>query len=256
MLKVMLESPKRYKAQFIDKTIAWKETAALQFGTAIHLALLEPTVFLTRYRVEPELRRNTTNYKEWKEAVLIDNPHAVIVSQEQMDAINGMVESIMAHKEASAMLRKGIPERSIYQDVRVEDPVTGQVTVIPGKARTDWLHENGDLIDLKTTRDCAFGAFRRQLYELGYHTSAAYHRHLVELELGRRDSRYFWWIALEKEPPYEVAVYRANDMVLDRGESDWRKAVWRLGQCQASGVWPGKQEQAQDIDLPAWAQYE
>lgn len=254
MLKVILESPKRYKAEFIDKTIPRKETKSLHFGTAIHLALLEPQVFLSRYAVEPDVRRNTNVYKDWREAVLAKDPSAVLLSQEDMDALKGMIESVMAHPEASAMLRKGIPERSIYQSMQYGGP-DGGVGVIEVKARPDYLHENGDVIDLKTCRDAAFSPFRRQLYELGYHLSAAFHREVVDLEFGRKE-RHFWWIALEKEPPYEVCVYRANDMVMDRGEADWRKALWRLGDCRLTNRWPGKQEAAQDIDLPGYAQYE
>ena len=249
MLKVMLESPRRFKAQFIDKKIERKETPALRFGSAIHLALLEPKKFLERYQVEPDVRRNTNLYKEWREAVALSHPDAVIISREEMENLQGMVESVLAHSDASAMLRKGIPEQSIYQDVEVDGVTT------KGRARPDFLHENCDIIDVKSSRDVAFSAFRRQLYDLGYHVSAAYHRHLVDLEFGRRE-RYYWWIAIEKTCPWDVAVYRANDMVLDRGEADWRKAVWRYNQCMSTGVWPGKQEAAQDIDLPSYAQYE
>jgi hypothetical protein len=250
MLKVMLESPKRFKAEFIDKKILRKETHALNFGSAIHLAVLEPQVFLKRYAVEPDLRRNTNLYKEWRDAVLASDPNAVLISREDMDNLNGMIESVLGHTEASAMLRKGVPEQSIYQKVDVEGLDVGI------KARPDYLHENGDVIDLKTARDVSFREFRRQLYELEYHVSAAFHHHLVELEYGLKNDRQFWWVALEKTCPWDVAVYRANDMVMDRGEGDWRKALWRYKQCVTTGKWPGKQEVAQDIDLPSYAQYE
>ncbi len=255
MLKIMLESPKLYKAHFIDKKIERKETHALHFGSAIHLALLEPKVFLERYAVEPEVRRNTNAYKEWRDAVLESDPKAIILSKDDMDNLQGMVESVMAHPEAASMLRKGVPERSIYQDVTVEGPDHPPI-VLKGKARPDYLHENGDLIEVKSCRDAGFAAFRRQIWDLRYDVSAAYHRHLVELEYGRKDDRYFWWVAIEKACPWDVCVYRANDMVLDRGEGDFRKALWRFNQCTTTGKWPGKQEHAQDIDLPARAQNE
>lgn len=248
MLKVILESPRRYKAEFIDKKIIRKETAALNFGSAIHLALLEPNVFLKRYAVEPNVRRNTNIYKDWHEAVLASEPNAVIISRDEMENLDGMIESILSHEEASAMLRKGIPERSIYQEVEIEDGIK-----IKGKARPDYLHENGDIIDLKTCRDAGFREFRRQAYELQYHVSAAYHKHIVDLEYGPRTDRYFWWVALEKTCPWDVCVYRANDMVLDRGEAEWRKAVWLLNRSLTTGLWPGKQDKAQDMDLPLWA---
>lgn len=255
MLKVILESPKRYKAQFIDKTIESKESAALRFGSAIHLALLEPKAFKERYAIEPDLRRNTNLYKEWKQHVQEATPNAIIVSQSEMDNLLGMIDSVLSHTDASAMLRKGVAEHSVYCDVPVEVEVGGEIVTVKGKARPDFLHENGDLVEVKSCRDAGFRKFRNTVWEYRYDVSAAYHRELVEMHYGRRN-RNFWWIALEKEPPYEVAVYRANDMVLDRGEADFRKALWRLATCTRSGQWPGKQEQAQDIDLPGYVQYE
>ncbi len=250
MLKKILESPKRYKAEFIDKKIVRKETAALNFGSAIHLALLEPQIFLKRYAVEPDVRRNTNVYKDWRDAVLASDPNAVIVSQDDMDNLQGMIESVLEHPKVSAMLRKGVPEQSIYQEVQVENGV------IAAKVRPDWLHENGDIIDLKSCRDAGFSEFRRQAYELDYHVSAAFYHHVVELEYGKKDGREFWYVALEKTCPWDVAIYRANDLHLGRGEADWRKAVWLYNQCVATGKWPGKQEAAQDLDLPGYAQYE
>lgn len=254
MLKVLLESPKRYKAEFIDRTIQRKETKALSFGSAIHLALLEPKVFLERYAVEPDVRRNTNIYKDWKEGVLARDPHAVILSQEEMDSLQGMIDAVMANERACAMLRNGIPERSVYQFMETGEGEQRYRHAV--KARPDWLHEKtGDIIDVKTCRDVGYKPFQRQLYELGYHLSAAFYRDVVDLELGKRD-RSVWWICLEKEPPYEVAVYRADDMIMDRGEGDYRKALWRLQECTASGIWHGKQIEPQDINLPGYAQYD
>lgn len=254
MLKVILESPKRFKAEYIDKKIVRKESAALNFGSAIHLALLEPQVFLKRYAVEPDVRRNTTIYKDWREAVLASDPTAVIVSQDDMDNLNGVIEAVMAHPKASAMLRKGIPERSIYQRLEVEFPEGGSAE-LQARVRPDYLHESGDIIDVKTTIDVEYRAFCRQQYDLGYGTSMAYYREVVNAEFGKKD-RHCWWICLEKKPPYEVAVYRADEAVMDRGEQAWKKAVWLLNECRKTGVWPGKQREVQDMGLPGYAQYE
>lgn len=250
MLKVMLESPKLFHAHFVDKKMERKETHALHFGSAIHLALLEPRSFLDRYVVEPDLRRNTNAYKEWRAAVLEGDPTAILVTQDDMDNLQGMVESIMSHRDASAMLRKGTPELSIYNTVQM-----GEI-VVDGKARPDYLHENGDLIDLKTTRDAGFQAFRRQIWEYRYDVSAAWHHRLVEAEYGQKSDRYVWWVALEKTRPWDVCVYRANDMVMEKGTLGWQKAIRLYDEAIKSGKWAGKQEAAQDIDLPQWAQYE
>lgn len=254
MLKTVLESAKRYKAEYIDKTIVQKKSDALSFGAAIHLAILEPGEFRDRYRLEPDVRRNTNAYKDWKQETLWERPDAVLVDAEDMAHLQGMIDAVLAHPEASAMLRKGVAERSIYQRIAIDDIEGGRIEM-DCKARPDYLHENGDLIDVKTTRDCGFNAFRRQIWEYRYDLSLAFYREIVDLEFGRKD-RHCWMIALEKTPPYEVAVYRANDMVLDRGEADWRKALWKLNRCLKAGQWPGKQAAAQDIDLPGFVQYE
>lgn len=249
MLKTLLESPRRFKAQ-VDGRIPDEEKPALRFGSAVHLALLEPQEFLKRYRQEPDLRRNTNLYKEWKEATLLEQPDAVLVSSDEMENLKGMIDSVLAHRDASAMLRKGIPERSIYQTM-VVDGMEVQV-----KCRPDWLHENGDVIDLKTARDAGFHGFRRQVFDKLYHVSAAFYLRVAELELGRKQDRCYWWVAIEKTCPWDVCVYRANEVVFEIGDKAWQRALNRFVACTKSGVWPGKQESAQDMDLPSWALYE
>ena len=92
MLKVILESPKRYRAECIDKKIPRKETKALNFGSAIHLAILEPGEFRNRYRVEARhVRRNTTAYKDWKLETLMERADAILLSHEEMQDLEGMI---------------------------------------------------------------------------------------------------------------------------------------------------------------------
>jgi hypothetical protein len=63
-------------------------------------------------------------------------------------------------------------------------------------------------------------------------------------------------VAIEKTPPYDLAVYRSNDVQQERGAKDWRRALDRIRMAMQSGQWPGKQAAPQDLDLPAWVQYE
>lgn len=244
MVKTLIEeSPKHFKAKYIDKIVERKETKSLKFGSAIHLAILEPMEFAKRFAVEPDLRRNTNAYKDWLAA---QSPDAVVISGDDMLNLNGMINAIKEHKDASKMLERGIPERSIYQ---ARDGINI-------KARPDFLHENGDVIDFKSTIDCAFGEFRNQAYRLNYHVSAAMYLDVVELEFGKLTDRNFWFIAQEKIAPWDVSVFRANEIFMGRGDVQYKKGLWLYKTCLETGVWPGKQSAAEDLDCPPWSENE
>jgi hypothetical protein len=64
----------------------------------------------------------------------------------------------------------------------------------------------------------------------------------------------FRFIAMEKGPPYAVAVYEADADFLRRGERDFRKAVQLLAECRRTGEWPAYQrDEVELIGLPPWS---
>ncbi|MEK6880139.1 MAG: hypothetical protein AABY22_11045, partial [Nanoarchaeota archaeon] len=61
------------------------------------------------------------------------------------------------------------------------------------------------------------------------------------------------FIAIESEPPYEVAVYRLMEAAIEYGELEIRNLLLEIAKCQKTGIWPGYADEVQDIALPPWA---
>jgi arsenate reductase-like glutaredoxin family protein len=135
-----------------------------------------------------------------------------ILPQEQWEAILKMKHNVLMHKTASHMLSMGKAELSAFWT----DPVTG----IKCKCRPDWLHENKDevpvgIVDVKSTLDASISGFARSIGKYGYDIQAAFYVDGVKATIGL--TLPFYFLAIEKNGPHAVAMYRASDEMVDTG---------------------------------------
>jgi exodeoxyribonuclease VIII len=63
----------------------------------------------------------------------------------------------------------------------------------------------------------------------------------------------FLFIAVEKSPPYNVAVYEAGLDVMQRGREAYLKDLDTYMNCIKSGQWPGYSLKAEPLRLPSYA---
>src|SRR5882724_5723668 len=89
-----------------------KETAAMQFGTVLHRALLEPDTYTNRFfYIRPEgMRFNTKEGKAWQD----DHCGKPILTAAEALQIDHMVSSVHTHPFAKRLLVGGLPEQSIF----------------------------------------------------------------------------------------------------------------------------------------------
>src|SRR5207237_4784056 len=79
-------------------------------------------------------------------------------------------------------------------------------TGVPCKARPDYLPAHGRwIVDLKTAASVNPRSWRDQAYRLGYHARAAWYLDGCAAVLGQAPEEY-WFVLVEKEPPYLVSV--------------------------------------------------
>ena len=84
----------------------------------------------------------------------------------------------------------------------------------------------------------------------GYAIQAAFYVDVAQaLDGNKRD---FYWVAVEKEAPFAVAVYKASDAMLEHGRREYRKAIELYKECAAMDLWPAYSQQVQTLELPAW----
>lgn len=210
-------------------------TAAMQFGTALHACVLEPELFADTYAVFDGDRR-TKDGRAAYEALQASGKS--IISAADYDAITAMTVAIRHHAVAQPLLESGRAEASVFW----RDPIVG----IDCKCRPDWWNDDGILVDLKTCDDASPAGFARSVANYRYHLQAAHYM------LGT-GCRRFLFIALEKKPPYAVAVYELDTDALEIGRALRLRDLERYASCAEFNIWPGYPAEVQTLTLPKWA---
>lgn len=172
-------------------------------------------------------------------------PDAVILKEDEYNDLQEMINSVLKHRDACNVLRKGKAEMSGYYS----DPETG----IKCKIRPDFFNEDRQiLVDVKTTRDVELTEFSKTIWNYRYDFQMAMYCEGIRLITGKKVD-FPLFLALEKTPPFECAVYLADDGMLEKGGMDYRMAMDVLSYCLKNNTWDSYQSRLQPISLPPWA---
>lgn len=266
-LSLLRRSPAHLRA-YLDGGLN-RTSPALELGRAIHTAVLEPDTFDSRYVVaeqctaltaKKEPCRNMGSHLHaelgWlcgthiKSAPISTVQNSKLVIEPNDRAIcYGIRDSVYRHPAAKALLA-GISPVSAEVSLSWVDPDTG----IMCKARPDYVTEaiaGGALVDLKSAREASAREFERSIFAHGYYRQGAHY--LDGAEACAIDVAHFVHIAVEKEPPYAVAVYRMRDDVMVAGRQHLAPLKRMYADCVAADAWPAYSDEVQDIALPPWA---
>lgn len=224
-------------------------TPVMAFGSAFHVAILEPERFGQTFVVAPKFDRRTKEGKAAAEAWEAENAGKTALTAEHMAAIEQMVASVRNHAGAAKLLSDGMAEMSGFWN--------DQETGIGCKCRPDFLAMAGEtitgIVDVKTCRDASADGFARAIANFGYDVQAAFYHDGLKALTGRAIPFYF--VAVETEPPYAVAAYKASDEVIEVGRAKYRSALQLLKWCRENDRWPAYQPngEIETITLPRWA---
>lgn len=221
----MRKSPAHYKYALEHPS---DDTAALKFGRAFHMAVLQPEDFKQSYVLMPEIDRRTKAGKEEYLRFVEYAGDRELISHDDYETICGMVEAIWAEPEAADLLDGCECETPIFW----VDDATG----IECKCRID-AHKAGVVIDLKSCADASTLAFKRNALALGYDAQAAHYIRGYKAKYGTNPDFYF--IAVEKNPPYAINVIHASDAFVDRGTYLIIDLLDKLSKCRESNEWGG-----------------
>lgn len=218
-------------------------TRAMEIGTAIHTALLEPERFASEY----VLLKDTTDRRAsaYKEAVKVHGSELVLVGHEA-DKVAGMQETVYSQPAPrEALSGEGWRELSAF----VEDPETGVLM----RCRYDYLRKSDHVsVDVKKTRNSSPEDFSKSVFNYRYHVQAAMYSHIFKLITGQ-PLECFQFLAVEEEPPHAAMVYDLDEVSLTIGYNDYRRDLLSYAAAEKSGVWPAYSDPVQTISLPYWA---
>lgn len=229
-----LVSAKRYRARR-DRPLG--DSPAFRKGRAVHTGVLEPLQFLEEY-ARWEGDRRSKAYKEWA----AQQGDKTILTAAEYDEVKAMATAARSHKVARRILSNGDAEVTVVW----RDDETGLLC----KARPDWV--NGELVDVKTTRDIEARLFNASIARYGYHIQLAYY--LDGLKVCDGKDRPVHIIAIESGHPHDVAVYGLPWMMLSEGRDQYRMGLDIIARAEKTGEFHGyAPDEVIPAELPAWA---
>jgi len=236
-LRHMATSPLLYKWRL---THPKEPTDEMIMGQAIHTAILEPEEFSKRFAVFDGTRRGKV-WDAWEE----DHPGVESLKPKDLANIDAVVNAVLSHPVAAAMLEGGAFESPITWT----DPDTGFAC----KARGDCFRPNR-VVDLKSTSDASPRAWSKKTADMLHHGQFAFY-HFGAIAAGRMppDALSPVAIVVEQSEPYDVAVYAISDAALFAGRALGIELMNLLGACADADYWPGVAPELLTLDLPKWA---
>jgi hypothetical protein len=241
-LKLIGQSPAHYR-EAIDNPP--EQTPAMAFGSAFHSYLLEPDTFYDHYAVMPEgVDRRTKAGKLEYETFIGDTVGKAVISQADYDTLQAMRDSAMSSQTV----------RGIFSNMKVEQSVLWRDPTHDFwcKARPDIdCPLIGALADLKTAQDASPDGFSRAAANFGYHIQAA---HYLDGWNAVSPTKYrlFFFIVIEKMPPYALAIYEADAAFIERGRERAAELKTIYARCLKTNTWPGYGDRVQTLSLPGW----
>ena len=241
-LDLIAQAPAKYYAKYLDPNREReKKTPALITGSAMHTLILEPYKFSSEFAVMPEF--SGEGMKKRKEAWEQNNVGKQPISMETYNQVSRMRDAAMSHPLVPELLSVGVVE----QRMDWEDPATGALC----KGKPDFRNtSSGLIIDLKSTEDASENGFTKSAYSFRYHVQAPFYTDGARLN--GFNPTGFVFVAIEKEPPYLVNVYFADEQFMAHGRMVYQQDLETYMECVMTGKWPGYSPEIKPLSLPTW----
>lgn len=239
-LGLLRRCPQKFKHSL---TAEREDTDALRIGRLIHTAVFQPHLLNNEFLCLPEIDRRTAKGREEYNALVSQNPDKTCIKKEEFDKALQIAAEVRGNKHVMRLIEGAHTELS----VQWKDQATGVLC----KARLDCYNEDlGIVIDLKTTIDASPQGFSRKLYSYGYNRQAAWY--LESLRAHNERAAHFVFIAVEKEAPYSLGLYRLSDEAIRLSKSENEALLRKYAECLRTNNWPGYTDGVEDISIPQY----
>ncbi len=227
-----------------------KTSKAMELGTALHAAVLEPEIFDDEFLMLPDVKdRRASEYKKATKSL----PDKIVLVGKEVGQVDGMVKAVNDHRVA-----KQLVDGCKYRELSFYGyhPDLG----ILCKCRFDALSWGGGdsyiAVDLKTTKDAMPEEFSKSIFNYRYHVQAPYYAWVFNWATGLTLDR-FWFVAVESTSPHGVICRFLDDDTLSIGSADANTNLETYKGCLETNYWPCY-EQPENLDdcmisLPGWA---
>ena len=232
----LAKSPKHYRYIMENPQ---QDTPALKIGRAVHAAVLQPEEFKTEYISAPDVDRRTKEGREIYAAFVTAAEGKTVLSASDFEEACSIAAAVKDCEQAVELLTGCVFEKPLFWN--------HEETGLPCKCRVDAM-KPGIMIDLKTSSDASTDAFTKEVFWRGYDVQAAHYMDAYNVLFGSFPDWYF--IVVEKSPPYVVNVLHADTGVIDYGFIRRDSLLSRLKDCKDSDSWEGYGKN--DLILPGY----
>jgi hypothetical protein len=227
MLKPLLISPAHFQASLVGPT---SSTAAKDFGSLVHLLLLEPERTGSELAVFPGVGSGRDRaYKSFLEA----NAHRLAVDEPTLAEARRLVQKIASTKFRGRALIKFIEESKTECSVYFTEPATG----LRLRVRFDAYHPDISF-DVKTTRRGDTAGFVADAVDLHYDLQAYMYSMARRVLEGTTAMAPFVFISVETAPPNSVCTHLAGESFLENGAAKLRECLATYQACTMVDHWP------------------
>jgi len=252
--RMILRTPAEYRWKK-DHPPLIPASKKFDIGTAVHTKVLGTGYGVAVIPDELLASNGAISTKAAKEFVEEARADGLIpLKQADFEPIDSAAENVLAHPGARQLFSQpGSAEVSVF--------ATDPVTAVEVRGRFDFLPTDFGLgapsrvaVDLKTARDASPNGFTKSIADYGYDVQRAWYLDALKWVTGEEAEMVF--VAVEKEPPYLVAVHQLPTIWAEMGETKARRARGRYAECVASGKWPGYGDQVNLLSPPTWLIYQ
>lgn len=234
-------------------------TSAMVMGSAVHCRLLQPEIFEKLFVIAPgcsEITGKGSRCSRDGKAICQGKWYCTQHMPGEADVIDQTPLSKSEHDNCLAICDGNSRRRILTEIIESIDQPNRELTLIwidentgvTCKGRIDMLSKGGAIFDLKTCESANPMKFARDALEYSYHQQAAFY--LDGCAALGVHADIFYFMALEKTPPYEPAGLYFPDKFIDFGRRANRCLLQTYAWCKKTGIWPGFGAVPFEIELP------
>lgn len=236
-------------------------TPAMQFGTALHTAVLQPDE-LERFVVKglEVTRQSAANKVLWEahedaHSGKIIIPHKGSTKVKGWDDLMRVQEALAGHPMAKSLINMEGVQREIA--IIWTDPATGLLC----RAKLDllgrWLKKYNVICDLKSSdSDLSDDALRRAIGDFGYDQQATMYLDgmaALSQAMGHPEvPRIFVFLFVQPKPPYGVRAIQLDEYALKNGRWKNQKAMEIWAKCVENDEYPDWPNRVTELSLLPW----
>jgi hypothetical protein len=243
--EIAAASPLHFWAKRLDPNRVREQKDAWDLGNAIHMAILEPDLLVSRIAAAPVCDRRTTAGKKIAAEFELEHAGKLHLTHEDYQMVLAVRDAVWRHPVASGLLTRGHAEQSYF----APDPETGALL----KCRCDYIMDDLSMIlDVKSTVDASPAGFGKSAANYRYDLQSAWYPDVVQLVTGERPA-HFVWIAVEKAPPFAIGIYVATADQVKRARAICRRDLLNILEHERTDTWPDYGCDPRELQLPTWA---